>query len=517
MSTRRGVLTALVLGGVGAGVLALVRVGTPEPVLADAAIDRREVTGPPTAARELPAPAVDAEALGIALDRARWIAVGGGAWPEATQVQIEQDIGLAADVLAAPGVVLFGAGAGAPVVQVQRPAAERDPVGTALADLFAPRGGRDATYRVPAIVVDAEATAERVIDSLARATARGRDPLLVFIAGHGEQGEAPRDNFVSLWAGSSITAAQLAATLDRGRRPLRLVVTTCFSGGFAELAFTAADEAKGATITDRCGLFASTWDLEASGCDPNPDRGAQQGYALHFLDALRGRDREGNALALATLDHDGDGVVGLLDAHTRVRIASEGADVPTTTSERWLRARAPTAGAQADVATPEEDAVIRALGERLGFAGHDDAAVADLDALEREIAGEDAAVERTGATEDATYRAAAAELLARWPILDDPWHPEFATLFRGQRSAIGEHLERSTHYAAYVAAREAAGLAQSRRGDLTAQAAPIERLVRALESKALARRLAAVGGDAFATWERLRACERWSPVLGAPR
>jgi hypothetical protein len=514
MSTRRGVLTALSLGALAGGALALVRVSSPVPAQAkradEIAIDRREVVGPAPRPDRAPAPPADPEALRARLADARWLAVGGGAWPEATQVQIEQDVGLAAQVFGDGGVVLFGAGPDAPVVQVQHDL-PRDPLGTALAELFAPRGGRDASYRAPAIPVDAEATAAGVLEALGTATAAPGAPLLVFLAGHGDIGETPRDNSVSLWAASRIGVGELAQTLDGARRPVRLVVTTCFSGGFAELAFADADEAAGAA-GDRCGLFASTWDLEASGCDPNPDRSAQQGYAIHFLNALRQRDREGAPLPLAELDLDGDGRVGLLDAHTRVRIASDGADVPTTTSERWLRAHAPTSGPEVALELPEEDAVVAALGPRLGIAG--DAAGTRLASIEAEIAAADAEVERTTGLEDAAFRLAAAELLARWPVLDDPWHPEFATTFRGQRPQIEEFLRASARYAEYLEAREAAAIAHGRRADLTATAAPVERLARAIENQEQARRLAGQGGAAFETWQRLRACERWSPTPG---
>ena len=63
-----------------------------------------------------------------------------------------------------------------------------------------------------------------------------------------------------------------------GHRPLRMVITSCYSGGFAELAFDGASEDRGAATTDRCGFFATTWDRAASGCDPNPDRGAQAAW-----------------------------------------------------------------------------------------------------------------------------------------------------------------------------------------------------------------------------------------------
>jgi hypothetical protein len=128
----------------------------------------------------------------------------------------------------------------------------------------------------------------------------------------------------------------------RGTRPVRVVLTSCFSGGFAELAFAGADAGKRELAAGRCGLFAATAEREASGCDPNPDRAAQEGYGLHFLQALQGRDRAG---AVAAIDLDGDGKVSLLEAHARARIASAGIDVPTSTSERWLRATPGAAGA----------------------------------------------------------------------------------------------------------------------------------------------------------------------------
>ena len=103
------------------------------------------------------------------------------------------------------------------------------------------------------------------------------------------------------------------------------------------VAFETADESRGPSHTPRCGLFAGTWDRETSGCDANPDRRAQESYGLHFLHALAGKDRSGNALEPKRIDFDHDGKIGLLEAHARARIAAMSLDVPTTTSERFLR------------------------------------------------------------------------------------------------------------------------------------------------------------------------------------
>lgn len=474
------------------------------------------VRGPAADAAKTPAPAPAPDDAAPDPRSARWIAIGGGAVPESTQVQIEQDIGLAIEVLTADpqpgeGLVLFGAGEGAAVVQVQLDDAGRDPIGIALADLFAPRGGRNARYRAPQIRVDAPASADQALTTIGTASASPGAPLLVFIAGHGEMGERPRDNSISLWASSAFTVHELAAVLDRAERTTRVVATTCFSGGFAELAFVGAAEDGAAPSTTRCGFFASTWDLEASGCDPNPDRKQHEGYALHFLEALRGRDREGAALASAELDLDKDGTIGLLDAHTHVVIASKGPDVPTTTSERWLRAHAPKHGASATVDVREDEAVIAALAPRLALGGHEADARERLAVLERRMGEDEAALERTRLDMDDAFRLAAAELLARWPVLDDPWHPEFAGVFHREREQIGAALEGSAPYAAFVAARDASAQLEDRLADLAVEAAPLERLVRALDNRELAGRLAAAGGPALAAWQRLRACERLPP------
>ncbi|MEZ4382149.1 MAG: hypothetical protein R3A79_12435 [Nannocystaceae bacterium] len=450
----------------------------------------------------------------------RWLVVGGGSLPESNQVSIEQDLALAAEVFTgAPGVVLFADGAGSRTVQVQRESpGPDDPVAQALGDLFAPRGGRGARYRETTLEVGGEASGEAVLAALGAALAApGDGPLLLYVAGHGEIGASPRDNFIDLWGLTRLHVHELAAVADAGSRPLQVVSTTCFSGGFAELAFAAAEPTAGAAPTPRCGLFATTWDLEASGCDPNPDRRAQEGYGLHFLNALRGRDRDGGPLPAAALDLDGDGVISLLEAHTRARIAARGIGVPTTTSERWLREVAPAGGRVGAVALPEEDAVIAALREELELDGGElTAAASTLAEIEASIDERKAALADAQAVEDAGYRRAAAALLRRWPVLDDPWHPDFHDMYDRSRSEIAAHLEGDPSYRAYLDARAAVDDLQGEIADLRGDAARYERLARAIETRALAERLAAAGGPAWERYRELLACERGpAPGVGA--
>jgi hypothetical protein len=378
-----------------------------------------------------------------------------------------------------------------------------------LGAIFDPRGARGSHYRTTQLNAQAASLAN-FETSLALASSASKEPLLVYIATHGQQGHEPRDNFVELWAGDPVSVAQLDELTAAAKRPVRFVIASCYSGGFAELAFSHAEAQRGATTLPRCGLFAGTWDRQTSGCDPNPDRRAQEGYSLHLLHALRGEDRAGKPLPKPQLDLDGDGKIGLLEAHTRARIASHSIDVPTTTSERYLREVVKTPGAPQWSLVPEEEAVVKQLGARLNL--RDKAAVerryqelsAKLDALEPEIE----------AAEDELEHARAqlgAQLLARWPVLSDAYHDDFASTISREGAAIGGQLHESRLSQRYREAQSEADSLGARASALDADEAVVLRLLRAYETAGLVSALAARGGDAYARYRALLACERGVP------
>lgn len=442
----------------------------------------------------------------------RWIAAGGGPYPELNQVSMAQDLALAAEVLGDGGLVLFASGHGG-ATQVLDGARRGDPLVARLAELFAPRPGRDAHYEPAPVSAHGEATAERVLSAVGGALAAGEAPLLVYIASHGDMGEMARDNRLPLWADSMLSVTDLARVLDEhpARRAARFVVTACHSGGFAEIVFRQADEEAGPADGVRCGLFAATWDLKANGCDPDPDRRAQEGYGLHFLHALRGQDRDGEPLDAGRVDFDHDGRVTLLEAHTRARIASASIDVPTSTSERWLRSAAPTTGPSAAVSLPEEDAVVTALAPRLGLADDPgrarDRLAADEDALH---ALEERAEELDARAAEAT-RTVAAALLARFPVLDDPWHPDWTRTLATHRAEIESTLREHPALGELEAVRADQDRLSAETEVLELEAAHLERLVRALDNRTLAGRLRARGGAGWRVYERILSCERSEP------
>jgi hypothetical protein len=294
-------------------------------------------------------------------------------------------------------------------------------------------------------------------------------------------------------------------------------MSSCFSGAFADVLFTAADPTRGAAPELRCGLFASTWDRPSSGCDPDPDA-RRGGYGAQLLRALAGQRADGAAIDAATLDLDHDGHVSLLEAHTHARAAAAGFDVPTTTSERWLRHVATSAGwpvplvgadtaPSAPVALPEEDAVIAALGPRLEAAG-ELAVGARIAALQRDLAALDQALAAASEAEADAADRIAAETLARWPVLDDPWHPDYAATLATEREAIEGWFKAHADYHAYLAAKDATDRASARRDEALLTLGPWLTLQRAHETRRLAAHLAARGGPERTTFDALRACER---------
>ena len=469
---------------------------------------------PATGTTEESTPKSEAMAGSSSKTESRWLGVGAGSLPSDYQVSIAQDLALADEVLPGPGTILFGPGKGAQVSRLQSSVGP-DRVLAGLGDLLAPRGGRETTFVGAELNIDGAATPARVLKELRELLSRAGEPFVVYVAGHGEEGK------IALWPQEVLELSKLVSHLER--KPLRrraiFVVTTCFGGSFAELAFSGPGKDKRATTADRCGLFATTGDLPADGCDPNPNRRAQEGYGIHFINALRSRDRDGRSLLQQVIDVDGDGRVSLLEAHARARIASKSANVPTTTSEHYLRSVAPASGPSASVDLPEERAVVTALVARLGL---NRKATPRLSSLRERVASELAVIEgkhrlasalaeKDKRVEYQSYRRATGELLAKWPVLDDPWHPDYAGVLSEHRAAIASHLETSRSHEAYRAAVAKVVASEDEVWALRTSAAPWENLLRAIDTQILAGRLKARGGPDWARYQTFLRCERSIP------
>ena len=101
---------------------------------------------PPTASAPVAAPPSPSSAAGHPSGPLRFVAVGGGATPESTEISLEQDIELVAGTLPSPGAVLFAGGSGSLSVREEDPKPHGDGVLLALGQLFHPRVGRQSRY-----------------------------------------------------------------------------------------------------------------------------------------------------------------------------------------------------------------------------------------------------------------------------------------------------------------------------------------------------------------------------------
>ena len=449
-----------------------------------------------------------------------WLAFGGGSDPLSNQISLAQDVELARSLLAGQGFVMFASGRGA-LVSVERGSAGDaglHDIGTELAKLFGPPGGISVRYEPSTLAIDAPSTRDHVLDALRAAIESGAGPLLVLAASHGEQGARASENSLSLWGGWSLSVADVADALDQAERPrpTRMVVTSCFGGGFAELAFVAADPRKGLRSPEHCGLFAAPWDDESSGCDANPDRRQQESYAIHFLHALRGQARDGSA-QLARIDLDRDSRVSLLEAHAWARIHSRSLDIPTTTSERLLREYVRAYDAERMVPDPEieELSVVRALSAELELED-EHRATAKLRELDRILADTTQLLEEARGTSDDTFFALRIGLLERWPLLDHPWDPRSRALIEREGPRILQLLTDSELARGHALASRELDDALSQQDAVRLARARVMRLVRGFETLRLATALKRRGGAHYEHYVALRACERFVPEVRAP-
>ncbi|MBK9388602.1 MAG: hypothetical protein IPN34_27635 [Planctomycetes bacterium] len=113
------------------------------------------------------------------------------------------------------------------------------------------------------------------------------------------------------------------------------------------------------------------------------------------------------------------------------------------------------------------------------------------------------ALERLGGA----YTALAAEMLSRWPVLDDPFHPDFASTLAAERASIEHYLETSPTVRRYEEADDEVSAMGSTDLSLRLELSLLRRLDDAFETRELAVRLHARGGPEWEHYLALRRCE----------
>jgi len=171
------------------------------------------------------------------------------------------------------------------------------------------------------------------------------DTLLFYVTDHGSPNrDDPTDTRITMWGEKkTFSVRELHAalsSLDPGVRVVMLM-SQCFSGGFAHMTSHGAATGTELPSGNACGYFASTHDRPAYGCYPE-NRGANNvGHSVRFIESLAA-----------------NGSFPRAQAHTLVHDRTP--DVPLRTSDVQLEQLLErVAHAQGDQLAPYADALLR--------------------------------------------------------------------------------------------------------------------------------------------------------------
>ncbi|MGB3573957.1 MAG: Caspase domain-containing protein, partial [Phormidesmis sp.] len=149
----------------------------------------------------------------------------------------------------------------------------------------------------------------------------------------------------------------------------------CYSGSFANMIYENGDPEQPVALQTRCGFFATIASRPSVGCTPAVNEADYKDYSSSFFAGLTGRDRIGNPVSSA--DYNQDGKVSYAEAHAFAKVDEETTDWPISTLEAWLQRQISETEVAAvmampmdelsAIARPEQQYVVSALAERIGF------------------------------------------------------------------------------------------------------------------------------------------------------
>lgn len=492
----------------------------------------------------------------------RFLTVGGGPVADGNQISLENNVLYFQRVLSHLGLdkaehqILFADGSN-PAVDLQYENADRgeEDIHRLMAEIVGPGNGIKFDYRSSTIPgINGEATPESIEKTLADLSHRLKtdDRVIFYFTGHGgvdrtkpqpppkeksedkdekkkadsktedaEKGDSNKaepekkkedeqpakkhrteptytGNITHLWFRDKMTAKDWTEKLDAlpSEVPFVAVMVQCYSGGFGNMIFKGGDPDQGLAEHLRCGFFSTVPDRVAAGCTPNVDQAEYREYSSYFWEALSGVSRTGQPIEKP--DFDQDGITSLLEAHAYTAVHADTIDIPTRTSDFFLREYSTLKGEKdlSSIHTPidqllatadaSERAVIEGLSKRFDFSKEDrgkqvEEAIRDKKGAKRKVDGD---VRRQLGEISGMKRKIRESLEKKWPVIENPWHPKTVALLTEEpdllRTTILEHKE-------YKPLREATAKLEETRRDqeaLELEIVKLERLKFWLERRA---------------------------------
>jgi len=447
-----------------------------------------------------------------------FLTIGGGAAPSSNQVSLERNAFLLQSLVAQQfrGSVRHdiyfadGESAGRDL-QYKLPPEEVPRVNRLLAEVTGVTDELGFAYRSSEIPDQRGAATRQEVLAWFRdvgSQLQPSDRLYIYFTGHGGRAldpKQPRNTRLHLWNRESLDVIELARELEKlpAELPVVLVMVQCYSGGFADLIFNAADPGQGIAGHNRCGFFSTVHDRPAAGCTPDVEEENYQEYSSYFLAALTGQTRTGQPIA--SCDDDGDGRVSFAEAHAYALLTSPTIDISVCTSDVVLRAVSRTEEKGRDdlvtgrepydqllaLASVVQRQVLEGLSQQLGL--DEQARMAAAQKLAERLAQEKKDVEQ----QQAQQRKARASLRGRihgrltfrWPELVNRWNPQVATLLGEQSAEVVQMIEADVDFAGLTKVNDELKALEQRVLELDSQWARCQRLIRTLENVALAANL----------------------------
>lgn len=316
-------------------------------------------------------------------------------------------------------------------------------------------------------------------------------------------------NHIHLWDHKTMTVKSWTEKLDQLPRdmPVVAVMVQCYSGGFGNLIFRGGDPKNGMSDHPRCGFFSTVPDRVAAGCTPNINQAEYREYSSYFWEALSGTTRTGE-VTLAP-DFDNDGRTSLLEAHAYTALNADTIDIPTRTSDFFLREYSTTDGKKdlvtihspIDVllatADPCERAVIEGLSQRYDLTGSDrgkdiEEAIKAKQKEKREVDGK---VRKHQQTMGRKRNEIKSTLKERWPEITNPWHPRVTFLLTQEPDQLRSLILEHDAYDELAKAREELDSVEAKQEEYQLDIVKLERLKFWLERRALLLNLPTVADE----------------------